>query len=284
MRQELRAMTRHGSKLSGSAWAATAARADRSGAPEVAVCFEGVSFRYDASRVLEDADFDIFPGESVCVIGPNGGGKSTLLKLMLGLLLPETGSVRLLGGPPKETRQRVGYVPQQINVDPLFPVSVMDVVLMGALRGMAPGFRSRKERERAGESLELVGLENKAQARFASLSGGQKQAALIARALVGDPEVLLLDEPTAHVDAAAEERLTNTLRSLRGGLTMVTVSHDLAFVSRSVPKVICVNRSVRLHPTAELTREHLESLYGGGLRAVMHDREHLDSHGGHRHA
>jgi len=247
------------------------------------ICFEGVSFSYGSTLVVEDADFDIYKGESVCVVGPNGGGKSTLLKLMLGLLEPDEGCVHLLGERPLRARARVGYVPQHIDFDPLFPVSALDVVLMGRLNRWSRGFRSRADTERAMEALSQMGLDGKAQAPFASLSGGQRQAVLIARALAGEAEVLLLDEPTAHVDVAAEERLMASLKALREDLTLVTVSHDLAFVSRSVPKVICVNRCVHVHPTAELTSARLRELYGYEVRMVQHDHEHLDSHGGHHH-
>jgi zinc transport system ATP-binding protein len=247
------------------------------------ICFEGVSFHYGRSLAVEDADFDIYKGESVCVVGPNGGGKSTLLKLMLGLLKPDTGTIKLLGESPKRSRSRVGYVPQHVDFDPLFPVSVLDVVLMGRLQCRTFGFCSREDRVRALEALEQMGLAERAQDSFAALSGGQRQAVLIARALAAEVDVLLLDEPTAHVDVAAEERLVKSLKALQADLTLVTVSHDLAFVSRSVPKVICVNRCVHVHPTAELTDERLRSLYGFEVRMVQHDHEHLDSHGGHHH-
>jgi len=250
---------------------------------EPVICFEGVSFRYGRSLVVQDADFDIYKGESVCVVGPNGGGKSTLLKLMLGLLQPDVGKVHLLGDSPKRSRSRVGYVPQHIDFDPLFPVSVLDVVLMGRLTRSSLGFCSREDRARALGALEQMGLADRAQGSFAALSGGQRQAVLIARALAAEVDVLLLDEPTAHVDVAAEERLLKSLKSLRKDLTLVTVSHDLAFVSRSVPKVVCVNRCVHVHPTAELTDERLRQLYGFEMRMVQHDHEHLDSHGGHHH-
>jgi zinc transport system ATP-binding protein len=247
------------------------------------ICFEGVSFSYGSSLVVEDADFDIYRGESVCVVGPNGGGKSTLLKLMLGLLEPDQGRVHLLGDTPKRSRARVGYVPQQIDYDPLFPVSVLDVVLMGRLKRGSIGFRSREDIARAMGALEQMGVGGRAQDSFAALSGGQRQAVLIARALAAEVDVLLLDEPTAHVDVAAEERLLKSLKALKEDLTLVTVSHDLAFVSRSVPKVVCVNRCVHVHPTAELTDERLRQLYGFEMRMVQHDHEHLDSHGGHHH-
>jgi zinc transport system ATP-binding protein len=250
---------------------------------EPVICFEGVSFSYGHSLVIEDADFDIYKGESICIVGPNGGGKSTLLKLMLGLLQPQRGAVRLLGDTPKRSRSRVGYVPQHIDFDPLFPVSVLDVVLMGRLNRGSLGFCSRKDTEHAMAALEQMGLAGKAQASFATLSGGQRQAVLIARALAAEVDVLLLDEPTAHVDVAVEERLMASLKALHKNLTLVTVSHDLAFVSRSVPKVVCVNRCVHVHPTTELTDERLRQLYGFEVRMVQHDHEHLDSHGGHHH-
>lgn len=257
-----------------------------SGRERPVVCFEEVRFGYGAEPVVADADFDIFRGESVCVIGPNGGGKSTLLKLLLGLLRPDTGRVRLFGKRPEQTRFRVGYVPQQIYFDPLFPVTAYDVVLMGRLRRGSVGFRSRADSEAAMRSLRQMGLEAAAGAPFSSLSGGQRQAALIGRALASDPELLVLDEPTAHVDAVAETALGEQLDALRReeGRTVITVSHDFSFVSRAVGKVLCVNRGVHLHPTTMLTEDRLRELYGADLGLVRHDREHEDSHGGHRHA
>ncbi len=250
---------------------------------EPVVCFEGVSFSYGRNLVVEDADFDIFKGESVCVVGPNGGGKSTLLKLMLGLLTPDKGQVHLFGESTKRGRARVGYVPQQIEFDPLFPVSSLDVALMGRLHRGSLGFVTKADRSAAHEALDKMGLADKAKQPFASLSGGQRQAVLIARALVAKAELLLLDEPTAHVDVAAEERLMRSLKALGSELTLITVSHDLAFVSRSVPKVVCVNRCVHVHPTVELTETRIRELYGHEVRMVQHDHEHLDSHGGHQH-
>ncbi|MDQ8192795.1 ABC transporter ATP-binding protein [Coraliomargarita sp. SDUM461004] len=252
-------------------------------AGEPVVCFEGVSFSYGHNLIIDDADFDIYQGESVCVIGPNGGGKSTLLKLMLGLLVPDRGEIRLFGEPAQLGRTRVGYVPQQIEFDPLFPVSALDVALMGRLSRGSFGFVSKSDRAMAQDALAKMGLADQAKAPFASLSGGQRQAVLIARALVAQTELLLLDEPTAHVDVAAEERLMYSLKKLGGELTVITVSHDLAFVSRSVPKVVCVNRCVHVHPTAKLTEARIREIYGHEVRMVQHDHEHLDSHGGHHH-
>ena len=247
------------------------------------VCFDTVSFSYGRSLIVEDADFDIYKGESVCVVGPNGGGKSTLLKLMLGLLTPDAGTVHLFGETTRRARSRVGYVPQHIECDPLFPVSSLDVALMGRLHRGSLGFVSKADRAAALDALDKMGLADQAKQPFASLSGGQRQGVLIARALAAEAELLLLDEPTAHVDVAAEERLMHSLKALGSELTIITVSHDLAFVSRSVPKVVCVNRCVHVHPTTKLTEERIRELYGHEVRMVQHDHEHLDSHGGHHH-
>jgi len=247
------------------------------------ICFDGVSFSYGRHLVVEDADFDIFEGESICVVGPNGGGKSTLLKLMLGLLSPDRGRIEIFGKSPKAGRRFIGYVPQQIEFDPLFPVTALDVALMGRLCRGSLGFVSKADRAAALEALAQMGLADQAKQAFASLSGGQRQGVLIARALVADAKLLLLDEPMAHGDVVAEERLMQNLAALDSQLTLITVSHDLAFVSRSVPKVVCVNRCVHLHPTAELTESRIRELYGHDVRMVQHDHEHLDSHGGHHH-
>jgi len=247
------------------------------------VCFEGVDFAYDGAVAIEGADFDIYPGESVCVVGPNGGGKTTLVKLMLGLLAPDRGRVRLFGRPPKRTRSRVGYVPQQSPHDPLLPVRAREVVLTGLLRPGRLGPARKEERERAAATLDRLGAADLAEQRFAGLSGGQRQTVLVARALVGAPDLLVLDEPTANVDAAGETRVREALRREGREATLVTVSHDLNFVSRWVPKAVCVNREVRVHPTAELTAERARELYGADLRLVRHAEEHADGLGGHRH-
>ncbi|CAI8319599.1 MAG: High-affinity zinc uptake system ATP-binding protein ZnuC [Opitutia bacterium UBA7350] len=247
------------------------------------VCLKGVHFAYDSQTVLEDADFDIHAGESVCMVGPNGGGKSTLIKLMLGLIKPDQGEVLLFGDSPLRSRNRVGYVPQQVAFDPLFPISALEVCLMGSMRGSSLGWAGKTERTKASAMLESMELGNLAEAPFSSLSGGQRQAVLVARALLAQPDLLLLDEPTAHVDVASAARLMDRIHALGEDMTVLMVSHDLSFVARTVPKVVCVNRCVHVHPTRALSSDVLNKLYGHELRMVQHDHEHLDSHGGHCH-
>jgi len=241
-----------------------------------AIEMRGVRFAYpgQSEPVVENVSFTVSPGESVSIVGPNGGGKTTLLKLMLGLLRPDAGEVRVLGRRPQHARLRVGYMPQHTQHDLQFPVSVMDVVLTGRLggRGAAQwlGWYGRADRHAATEALERVALLPLARRPYAALSGGQRQRVLIARALASRPELLLLDEPTANVDALAETRLLDVLGELARSMTIVMVSHDLAFVSDLVHRVLCVNRRVVSHPTTELTGDSIQAMYDDHVRLVRH--------------
>ena len=243
------------------------------------VRFEGVSHRYTKPLVLEDVTFAIERGDSVCVIGPNGGGKSTLLKLMLGVLEPAEGTIHMLGRPPRDARKRIGYVPQSIHFDPLFPVSAFDIVLMGRLDRLRLGRFSRECRQAASRALERVDLAAVAHKPFAALSGGQKQRVLIARALAGDPELLLLDEPTANIDLSIEERFLDTLEALRESMTVVLVTHDLDVISRVGASVLCVNHRVHRH-SLPLAAETIREIYSGAHR-IEHDRRVRHASGDH---
>ena len=167
----------------------------------------------------------------MCIVGPNGGGKTTLVKLILGLLRPQRGEVRVFGQPPHRARLRVGYMPQHVQHDPQFPVTVMDIVLMGRLGQGVLGWPGRADRRAAIDALAQVGMEEFRRRPFADLSGGQRQRVLIARALCCKPDLLLLDEPTSNVDSLVEARLLDLLRDLNRQMTIVMVSHDLGFVS-----------------------------------------------------
>ncbi len=239
--------------------------------PPLVIEMEGVSFSYNGQPVLEDVNLSVARGDFVAVVGPNGGGKTTLVKLLLGLLRPKAGTVRVLGRSPRKARSRVGYMPQRSELDPKFPVNVLDVVLMGRLgpgRGLAYGARDRLE---ALQALGRVEMSHLAKRPFADLSGGQRQRVLIARALATGPELLLLDEPTSNVDPAGEEEIFGILRELSPEMTILTVSHDLGFVSPMVGHVICVHRKVFTHPTSDVTGEVISGLYGHPVRMVRHD-------------
>jgi len=242
-----------------------------------------VWFSYGDQPVLRDANLRIGAGERVCVVGPNGGGKTTLLKLMLGLLRPDRGRVLIAGQSPTTGRKRIGYAPQHAAFDPSFPVSVMDVVLMGRLgRAAAVGPYRQADRQAAARALGEVGLGGLAGRGFAALSGGQRQRVLIARALAGEPELLLLDEPTASLDLGVEAEFYQLLQCLSDRLTLIIVSHDVGFVSQLAGKVVCVHGTVAVHPTVELTGEMMQDLYGHDVMLVRHDhncQDHSHDHG-----
>ncbi len=241
----------------------------------------GLDFGYDGRPVLRDVNLAIPAGDFVSVVGPNGSGKTTLLKLALGLLLPTAGEVTVFGERPERARHRIGYVPQHAHLDPLFPVSALDVVLMGRL-GLGPrlGPWRGRDRDAARAALAEVGLGDHADRHFSALSGGQKQRTLIARSLAGEPELLLLDEPTAGLDAHVEEGFFRLLEELNRRLTIVMVSHDLGFVAGVVKSVICVGQKVVVHPTSAITGQVIADLYGADMRMIRHD--HRCSEEGHQ--
>jgi zinc transport system ATP-binding protein len=248
------------------------------------ITFRDVSFSYDGPAVIENASFEIGEKDSICVVGPNGGGKTTLLRLILGLEKPDSGSIEIFGESPKAARGKIGYMPQYLNFDPRFPISVLDVALMGRLSSGGLGPYKKEDREAAMRALSEVSLEDCARQAFSSLSGGQRQRVLIARALACEPALLLLDEPTANVDQAVEAQLLDSLQQLSKKLSILLVSHNLGFVSALVDHVLCVNRSVHVHPTTKMTGHTLAELFGGDVSIVRHDQdcpdgEHVHHHG-----
>ncbi len=237
-----------------------------------------VSFSYDGVPVLEKVNLEVGKQDFVSIVGPNGGGKTTLLRLLLGLLRPSAGTVRILGKSPATTRHRIGYMPQHAHVDPQFPVNVMDVVLMGRLGHTgAFGPYRRADREAALAALEEMGMTAFRRRAFSALSGGQRQRVLIARALACEPELLLLDEPTASLDQAIETELYEHLYRLSDRLTVVVVCHDVGFVSKFVNRVVCVKRHVVVHPTSEVTGEVISEIYGAPMKIVRHDHETVEA-------
>lgn len=232
--------------------------------------FDDVWFRYAQRHVLESVSFAVHEGEFVSIVGPNGGGKTTLLRLAMGFLTPERGDIAVHGGPPRSTRCRIGYTPQHIHLDLRFPVSAHDVVLMGTIRPWRLWY-SRRDRRRATEMLEQVGLMAIGDKPFGELSGGERQRVLIARALGCQPDILFLDEPTSHIDPSSEEILFDLLHTLNRAMTIVLVSHDIGVVTRHVERVICVNRHVIVHPTSQLDGQLLREVYGSDLQFIRHD-------------
>lgn len=242
------------------------------GANGAVVAIENVSYSYGPTPALNDVNIDVYHGDFACIVGPNGGGKTTLAKIILGLLQPDTGRVTVLGTTPSAARARIGYMPQYFHFDPSFPIKVLDVVLMGRLhRHRNWGRYDKSDYEAAERALKEVGLAALPDRPFASLSGGQRQRVLLARALSAAPELLILDEPMANIDPAGQVELQELLRQLHERLTILMVTHDMGFVLSLVNRVICVNRTVWHHPTSEITGDTIINLYGNGVTLVRHD-------------
>ncbi len=222
-------------------------------------------FYYNDQLVLDDINLVVNPGDFVSVIGPNGGGKTTLVKLIVGLLTPCRGSVGIQGVSPGDKGTVIGYVPQSIRHNLNFPVSVLDVVLMGRYDpGNRRLFGTKEKRESRLQGLavlEKLGMIAHADKRITDLSGGQRQRVLIARALVTDPELLVLDEPTASLDTGAQTELFTLLQELNDKLTIIVVSHDLLIVSSYVKSIACVNKRLHYHPVVGSTNELMNAYY-----------------------
>jgi zinc transport system ATP-binding protein len=239
---------------------------------------EGVGVSYGEVRVLDGINLTVEPGDFLGIIGPNGSGKTTLLRVMLGLLEPQEGSVRLFGQPPAAFREwrRLGYVPQRAALDPSLPVTVQEVVASGLVASLGVFQRiGRAQRTRVSEALARTGMEAHARARIGALSTGQQQRVLIARALVSDPELIVLDEPTGGVDPEAQTSFYAMLHHLNREreVTLVLVSHDIGVVAKEVTKLACLNRRLIFHgrPGDFLSDAALTALYGPAVRIVSHD-------------
>ena len=234
------------------------------------IIFDDVSFSYGEEPILEDVNLRVDHGEFIGIIGPNGGGKTTLLRLILGLIFPNRGTVRVFGRSPKEVAHRIGYVPQHLLFDASFPATVFDIVSMGQIgRRLECGKEEKKQA--AMEALAAVDLTQFAHRSFAGLSGGQRQRVLIARALAFNPKMLLFDEPTANVDSSSGEKLYRILAELNKRMTILVVSHDIGFVNRHITSVVCVNHTVVIHPTSTLAGQNILDLYGQDIALVRHD-------------
>ena len=233
---------------------------------------KGLDFAYNGVPILKDVNLTIGRRELICIVGPNGGGKTTLIKLIMGLLKPGSGSIRVFGQNPARVRERIGYLPQHAMHDPRFPITVMEVVLMGRVERTWIGRYSPEDKKAARTALQEMGMSEYADRPFSDLSGGQRQRVMIARALSTEPDLLVLDEPTSNVDIILESRLYDILHELSERMTVLTVTHDI--VSELVEEVICVNRTVHIHPTSEVKEGGLASIYAGAGRMVHHD-QHL---------
>lgn len=214
-----------------------------------------LNFSYDKkTAVLEEIDFSVRKGQFVGIFGPNGGGKTTLLMLLLGLLSPTKGKIEVHG--------KIGYVPQARRYDKQFPISVMEVVLQGCLADFRGWGRfSVEAKKRACEALEKVGLQDKARDAFGTLSGGQIQRTLIARALASNPDILLLDEATVGIDPEALADIFKFLVGLKGKITILMVTHDLQAIAKEMDQLFCINRNLTLYTPEQVCQHFALGLY-----------------------
>lgn len=238
-----------------------------------AIDIKDLSFSYGKSPVLTDVNLSIDENDFVAIIGPNGGGKSTLMRLMVGLLKPTSGTVRLFGEKVPTKRVAVGYVPQNTNKNIDFPITVGECVATGKI-GLSP---KSDEVKAALERVHIAGFLDR---RLGELSGGERQRVLIARSLVCNPRILFLDEPSNNIDVAGIEALYNMLADFSESMTIVIVTHDLMALSHKVKSVVCVNHSVHYHEGGNLTEEMLHSTYGCEVDLIAHGVPHrvLGSH------
>lgn len=240
---------------------------------------ENVWFYYQKTPILQDVNLALEQGEFLGIIGPNGGGKTTLLKLMLGMLKPDRGRIRILGEAPHDASHRVGYVPQSTDFNRGFPISVMDVALMGRLSTSRIGKRySREDREKVSAILEKVGMWDYRFSPIGKLSGGQRQRVFIARALVTDPEILFLDEPAASVDPDFQTDLYDFLKELNKDVTIVVITHDIGVVSSYMKSIACVNKHFIFHPDTHISKEMLDMAYQCPVDLIAHGLPHRVLH------
>ena len=235
--------------------------------PFPAIEIRNLSFSYEKTPVLSDVNFSVDSGDFLAIIGPNGGGKSTLMKLIVGLLKPSEGDVRVFGEKVPSKKVSIGYVPQNTNRNLEFPITVAETVSTGL-----PLYKSNPQKVK--EALETVKMESFAGRRLGELSGGERQLVLIARALAADPQILFLDEPSSNIDAQGQEDLYGLLAELNAKMTIVIVSHDLMVLSNHVKSVACVNRTVHFHSGSKITPEMVQSMYGCEVDLIAHGVPH----------
>ncbi|ACO04663.1 MAG TPA: metal ABC transporter ATP-binding protein [Persephonella sp.] len=235
-----------------------------------------LSVRINERTIIENITFSVEKGEIIAIVGPNGGGKTTLIKSILGFIQPYKGYIKLLGKPPGEAVKtgKIGYLPQKSSVPKDFPFSVLDVVMLGLINKKIP---KEKKLKKAREYLKYVGMERFENKPYSSLSGGQQQRVSIARVLVSDPEIIFLDEPSTGIDVVAQESFYDFLQRLKKekNMTIVMVSHDIGVVGRFVDKVAGLNRFLHFygHPKEFFKKEVLENIYGAEVELIIHSPE-----------
>ena len=244
---------------------------DNSVVKSAAIEVKEVNFSFADLSILENINMTINQGDFAGLIGPNGGGKTTLLKLILGLYKPQSGQIRLFGETIKKQRKSIGYVPQYANFNSDFPISVQNTVLQGRL-GISSSFGSysKKDKRIAHKVMCETEIADLAQRSIQTLSGGQMQRVLVARALAAEPEIMLLDEPTANIDQRAEKDIFDLFKTINKRMTILIISHDIGFVSDYINKVFCLNKTLVCHDSTPVTSDTIHTLYGSHISEVQH--------------
>jgi len=217
---------------------------------------KNLSFAYESDIILEDINLSINKRDFLAIIGPNGGGKSTLLKLILGINGYKSGDIKIFNQPPSKSIEDIGYVPQNTNINTAFPIRVIDVVLMGHSNNKFFKFGySKDEKNLALDALDKVGMRDYSKSKIGSLSGGQRQRVMIARALCSNPKILILDEPTANIDVNGQKKIYELLKELNKSITIIVVSHDISIILGYASKVAHINKILTFHNIEDKKRD-----------------------------
>ncbi|MHC1592874.1 MAG: metal ABC transporter ATP-binding protein [Methermicoccaceae archaeon] len=238
---------------------------------EEIISLKDVWVYFDDAPILEDVALSIRQNDFLAIIGPNGGGKTTLLKVILGLITPDKGEVKVFGKTPEEGRKLIGYLPQYTLFNPDFPVSVLDVVIMGRYNGTFKSY-SEKDKQIALDALKTVGMLEFKDRQIGRLSGGQIQRVFVARAIAREPKMLLLDEPMASIDPEMQKSFYNLLSELKKKMAIVLVTHDIGVVSVYVDEIACLNRKLFYHGAQEVGLKTLEEVYHCPVELIAHGR------------
>jgi len=247
---------------------------------------KNLTFSYATRNVLENINLIVQPNDFLAIIGPNGGGKSTLLKLIMGLLPLQSGSIKINNLPPKKGRKHIGYLSQFQHVDMTFPITVEEIVMMTALRSKPYGRIPKTLKQQVQQTLDRVGIGDLTQKSLSELSGGQKQRVFLARVLIEQPKLLILDEPTTSIDIHAEQTFYDFLKELNKTMAIIMISHDISAVSNIVHKIACLNKNLIYHNTKEISKDDLEKTYACDINLIAHGVPHrvLKDHHDHSHS
>ena len=241
-----------------------------------AILIKNMNFFYGKKEILKNINVEFQKNKFIGIIGPNGGGKTTLLKLLLGLLKPTSGQIKLFGKDVNLVRNKIGYVPQYNNFDFQFPINVYDVVISGRLKFKNKffPFYNKKDKEIVNKTLSLLGIKDLSKNPIKNLSGGQRKRAFIARALVTDPELIILDEPTSDIDKKAEKNVYKLLKKLSKYKTIIMVSHDIGVISSYIDGIACLNKELHYHNSNKITGKMLEQTYKCPVDIIAHGLPH----------